>query len=314
MTRPQTSPKTSINNSKNGPMNGVWTAIATPFSENGAIDWDAFEKLMAIQIAGEVQGIVISGTTGESPTLSVQEKISLLRKARAYLPASIRVMAGSGGNNTAQSIELSKLCVDAGADSLLIVTPPYNKPSFAGLQKHYEMISASVQVPLCLYHVPGRTGQLLSPSTIAKLTQIPQVTAVKEASGDVALFSRAVNESSAQFLSGDDPTYLASLAVGGVGVISVVSNVFPKAMTQLTHAFKKNDISTAIAIHKVLLPGIDVLFCEGNPGPLKAAIHIFGWAKNVLREPLAPVTSENYALIERTLKSTEEKLKDLNCL
>lgn len=304
---------TKINDSKNQ-IRGVWTAIATPFAENGSIDWDAFEKLLEIQVAGDVHGIVISGTTGESPTLSVQEKISLLRKARAKLPANIRVMAGSGGNNTAQSIELSKLCVDAGADSLLIVTPPYNKPSFAGLQKHYEMISAAVHVPLCLYHVPGRTGQLLSHTAIANLTKIPQVNAVKEASGDVALFSRAVNNSSAQFLSGDDPTYLASLAVGGVGVISVVSNVFPKAMVHMTRAFQNKDTVTALAIHKALLPGIDVLFCEGNPGPLKAALHIFGWAKNILREPLAPVTSENYALIERTLRSTEQKLKDLACL
>lgn len=293
---------------------GVWTAIATPFADNGSIDWNAFEIHLKEQAAGDVQGIVISGTTGESPTLSVQEKISLLRKARAQLPAKIHVMAGSGGNNTAQSIELSKLCVDAGADSLLIVTPPYNKPSFAGLQKHYQMISDAVTVPLCLYHVPGRTGQLLTPSAIAQLTKIPRVDAVKEASGDIALFSRAVNDSKASFLSGDDPTYLASLAVGGTGVISVVSNVFPKAMVKLTEAFQNKDNARALAIHKVLMPAIDILFCEANPGPLKAAIEIFGWAKNVLREPLAPVTSENYKLIERTLKTAKEQLKDLQCV
>lgn len=302
------------NPSATNQINGVWTAIATPFAENGSIDWTAFEKLLHEQSAGDVQGIVISGTTGESPTLSVQEKISLVRKARAQLNPNIRVMAGSGGNNTAQSIELSKLCVDAGADSLLIVTPPYNKPSFAGLQKHYQMISDAVTVPLCLYHVPGRTGQLLTPSAIAALTKIARVDAVKEASGDVALFSRAVNESGASFLSGDDPTYLASLAVGGNGVISVISNVFPKAMVKMTRAFQNNDTSHALAIHKVLMPSIDIMFCEGNPGPLKAALQIFGWGKNILREPLAPVTTENFKLIERTLRTTEEKLKDLQCL
>jgi 4-hydroxy-tetrahydrodipicolinate synthase len=295
-------------------ISGVWTAIATPFAENGSIDWTSFELLLKEQIAGDVQGIVISGTTGESPTLTVQEKISLVRKARAQLSPHIRIMAGSGGNNTAQSIELSKLCVDAGADSLLIVTPPYNKPSFAGLQKHYQMISDSVAVPLCLYHVPGRTGQLLSASVIDQLTKIARVEAVKEASGDVALFSRAVNDSTAAFLSGDDPTYLASLALGGVGVISVVSNIFPKAMVKMTKAFENKDTSHALAIHKVLMPAIDVLFCEGNPGPLKAAIEIFGWGKNVLREPLAPVTNENFKLIERTLRTAQEKLKDLQCL
>ena len=296
------------------PISGVWTAIATPFADNGSIDWTSFETLLKEQISGDVQGVVISGTTGESPTLTVQEKISLVRKARAQLSPGIRIMAGSGGNNTAQSIELSKLCVDAGADSLLIVTPPYNKPSFAGLQKHYQMISDSVAVPLCLYHVPGRTGQLLSSSVIAQLTKIPRVNAVKEASGDVALFSRAVNDSTATFLSGDDPTYLASRAVGGVGVISVVSNIFPKAMVKMTKAFQSKDTAQALAIHKALMPAIDIMFCEGNPGPLKAAIEIFGWGKNVLREPLAPVTPENFKLIERTLRTAQEKLKDLHCL
>lgn len=296
------------------PPSGVWTALATPFTDTGAIDWPSFEKLLELQAKGGVQGIVISGTTGESPTLSVQEKISLVRKARSQLPASVRVMAGSGGNHTAQSIELSKLAVDAGADSLLIVTPPYNKPSPAGLSLHYSMIAESVSVPLCLYHVPGRTGQLLSSAVISKLTEIPNVTSVKEASGDVALFSRVVNSTKAFVLSGDDPTYLASLAVGGQGVISVISNVFPKAMVELTAAFQKGDLVRAQTLHRVLMPAIDVLFCESNPGPLKAALHIFKWSSNELRAPLAPVTSENYQLIERTLKTTQSSLKDLSAL
>ena len=155
-------------NQKN--FDGVWTAIATPFIHGGAIDWASFEKHLEQQAAGGVTGVVISGTTGESPTLTVQEKISLVRKARAILPPKVRIMAGSGGNNTSQSMELSKLCVDAGADSLLIVTPPYNKPSMAGLKLHFQMISDAVQVPLCLYHVPGRTGQNLSASALATIT------------------------------------------------------------------------------------------------------------------------------------------------
>ncbi len=295
-------------------INGVWTAIATPFSDNQSIDWDAFETLLNVQAQGKVSGVVISGTTGESPTLSVQEKISMVRKARAFLPPSIRVMAGSGGNNTAQSIELSKLCVDAGADSLLIVTPPYNKPSLAGLKLHYQMISDATSVPLCLYHVPGRTGQTLAPSAIGALTKIPRVEAVKEASGDIALFSRAVNASSANFLSGDDPTYLASLSVGGVGVISVISNIFPKSMVELTSAYQSGKHARALEIHNILLPAIDILFCESNPGPLKAAIEIFGMAKNILRAPLAPVTDESYALIKSVLMQAKERLKAISAL
>jgi 4-hydroxy-tetrahydrodipicolinate synthase len=289
-------------------IDGVWTAIATPFSESGAIEWGAFEKHLDQQARGGVSGIVISGTTGESPTLTVQEKISLIRKARAHLPAKVRIMAGSGGNNTAQSIELSKLCVEAGADSLLIVTPPYNKPSSAGLKLHFQMIADNVDVPLCLYHVPGRTGQSLSAASISTLTQISKVQSVKEASGDIALYARLVNTSEASILSGDDPTYLASLAVGGRGVISVVSNIFPEAMVELTRAFNAQQNDKALAIHKVLLPAIDVLFCESNPGPLKAALDIFGLGKNILRAPLAPVTDDNYALIKSTLLSTKEAL------
>lgn len=290
---------------------GVWTAISTPFSESGAIDWSAFERHLDHQARGGIQGIVISGTTGEAPTLSVQEKISLVRKARAQLPASVRIMAGSGGNNTAQSIELSKLCVEAGADSLLIVTPPYNKPSFAGLQLHFKMIADSVSVPLCLYHVPGRTGQMLQPNTIAALTQVPRVQAVKEASGDLALYGRLVNASNASILSGDDPTYLASLAVGGRGVISVVSNIFPSAMVELTRAFMTKQNDRSLAIHRALLPAIDVLFCESNPGPLKAALDIFGFGKNILRAPLAPVTEENFTQIKSTLLQTKDVLTKL---
>jgi 4-hydroxy-tetrahydrodipicolinate synthase len=291
--------------------NGVWTAIATPFLENGSIDWPAFEKHLTQQAAGGVSGIVISGTTGESPTLTVQEKISLVRKARALLPGTIRIMAGSGGNNTAQSVELSKLCVDAGADSLLIVTPPYNKPSPAGLKLHFQTIADAVDVPLCVYHVPGRTGQSLSAGIITSLTSINRVLAVKEASGDLALYGRVVCQSKADVLSGDDPTYLASLAVGGQGVISVVSNIFPAAMVQLTRAFKSQKNELALAIHKILLPSIDVLFCESNPGPLKAALNIFGLGKNILRAPLAPVTDENFRLIKSTIEKAKNELDNL---
>jgi 4-hydroxy-tetrahydrodipicolinate synthase len=293
------------------PINGVWTAIATPFTESSAIDWSSFEKHLDQQAKGGVSGVVISGTTGESPTLTVQEKISLVRKARAFLPGHVRIMAGSGGNNTAQSIELSKLCVEAGADSLLIVTPPYNKPSMAGLKLHYQMISDAVSVPLCLYHVPGRTGQSLTATAINTLTTISGVKAVKEASGDLALYGRVTNGSSASILSGDDPTYLASLAVGGVGVISVVSNVFPRAMVELTTAWNAKQTDKALQIHKILLPAIDVLFCEANPGPLKAALEIFGLGKNILRAPLAPVTNENYELIKSTLLTAKSSLEKL---
>ena len=199
----------------------------------------------------------------------------------------------------------------SGADSLLIVTPPYNKPNLAGLKLHYQMIAESVSVPLCLYHVPGRTAQSLSANAITTLTGIKNVTAVKEASGDIALYSRVVNSSKADVLSGDDPTYLASLAVGGTGVISVVSNVFPEAMVALTNAFAAQKNDRALAIHKALLPAIDVLFCETNPCPLKAALEIVGLGRNILRAPLAPVTDENYSLIKKTIQTASDQLRSI---
>jgi len=287
---------------------GVWTAIATPFLDDGSVDWKAFEKLLALQSQAKVKGVIISGTTGESPTLSVQEKLSLVRKARAVLDRSVRVMAGSGGNSTDQSIELSKLCLDGGADSLLIVTPPYNKPSPAGLHLHYTKIAEATKAPICLYHVPGRTAQFLSVETLDALCKISGVVAVKEASGDIAYFSRAVTKTGRSFLSGDDPTYLASLAVGGHGVISVVSNVFPAETVAMTNAWFSGNTALALRYHNVLMTSIDALFCEANPGPLKAALAILDLAKNVVRAPLAPVTAANYSMIKSTLERTQREL------
>lgn len=288
---------------------GVWTALATPFRTDLQIDWDAFEKLLAMQEQGGVTGIVISGTTGESPTLTVQEKLSLIRKARATLGANVRVMAGTGDNNTQQSIELSRLAQDAGADSLLVVTPPYNKPSTAGLINHFKTISEAVKIPVCLYHVPGRTAHLLTVDQIAAVCDAAKIKAVKEASADVAFFSRARARTNIAFLSGDDPSYLASLAVGGKGVISVISNIYPRAMVDLLEAFNKGNTTRAREIHDVLMPAIDVMHCEVNPCPLKAALHIMGLAKNTVRAPLAAVSEQSYRTIQDMLAKTTDLLK-----
>ena len=288
---------------------GVWTALATPFRVDQQIDWDSFDKLLAAQEQAGVTGIVISGTTGESPTLSVQEKLSLVRKARATLSPAVRVMAGTGESNTLQSVELSRLAQDAGADSLLVVTPPYNKPSTAGLVNHYRSIAAAVKIPVCLYHVPGRTGQFLSVDQLMTVCKDGNVRAVKEASGDIGFFSRALAHAGVPFLSGDDPTYLGSLAVGGKGVISVVSNIFPKPMVALTRAVERGDLSQAREIFHLLLPAIDVLLCEVNPCPLKAALNILGLAKNVLRPPLAEVTEANLRKIQDVIPATAAALK-----
>jgi 4-hydroxy-tetrahydrodipicolinate synthase len=291
-------------------IHGVWTALVTPFRQDLEIDWDAFERLLLLQEAAGIDGVVVCGTTGESPTLAVQEKLALIRKARALLSPKVRVMAGTGDNDTRHSVELSRLAQDAGADCLLIVTPPYNKPSTAGLINHYRTIAESVTIPLCLYHVPGRTAQLLTVDQLAAIVAVKGVTAIKEASGDLALFSRTTQRASGTaVLSGDDPTYLASLAVGGRGIISVVSNLYPVEMVALTNAFAAQDTARALALHDALMPAIDAMFCEVNPCPLKAALAIRGHAGNYVRAPLAPVTDVQYRLIQDTLGASDATLK-----
>lgn len=291
-----------------GAFSGVWTALVTPFKSNGEIDWPAFETLLDLQQNGAVDGIVISGTTGEAPTLTIQEKLSLIRKARAHLGQKIRIMAGTGDNNTRQTIELSKLAQDAGADSLLVVTPPYNKPSLNGLLLHYQAISSAVKVPICIYHVPSRTAHLLPIDSLAALCKIPGIGCVKEATGDIAYFSRAVNSLGVPVLSGDDPTFLGSLAVGGTGVISVVSNIFPQHVRTLFDAFQKGDTTGALEMHNALLPTIDALFCETNPSPLKAALKIFGYCSDYVRPPLSTVLNQSLEKIRNALQRTGELL------
>ncbi|MEY4632207.1 MAG: hypothetical protein RIQ81_2327 [Pseudomonadota bacterium] len=293
---------------------GVWTAVVTPFKDDFSIDWAAWEKLLEHQAKGGVAGVVVSGTTGESPTLTVQEKISLVRKARAVLPKEIRVMAGSGGNNTEQSIELSRLCVDAGADSLLVVTPPYNKPSPEGLKLHFSMVASAVKVPVCLYHVPGRTGQMLSPDVLAALCSLPGVHAVKEASGDLAFFSRAVvktRKEGTAFLSGDDITFLPSLAIGGCGVISVMSNVLPAEAVSLWKEWTSGEAAAALNRHNRLQPFMDALFCESNPGPVKEILAQQGFMGRTVRPPLAPVTSGSAKLVAAAFASATGSSKGL---
>lgn len=288
----------------------VLTAIVTPFTGEGAIDWPVFDQLLTMQSKGGVSGIVVAGTTGESPTLSVQEKLSLVRRARANLPSSVQVMAGSGGSSTEQSYELSKLCLEAGADSLLVVTPPYNKPSVAGLLAHFGKIN-DLGAPVCLYHVPGRTAQELTPAQLSSLCQLPNITMIKEASADLGLFSRAVASCDASLFSGDDATYLPSLAVGGKGVISVVSNIFPQAMVALGQAFVDGDSARSQRINHILLPFMDMMFCESNPGPVKAVLASRFGFHNHLRLPLVAVSSENQEPIISLYNSTQAALMEM---
>lgn len=293
---------------------GVFTALVTPFTKDESIDWAAFDRLLALQSEAGVDGVVITGTTGEVPTLSVDEKVSLYRRARAQLPRSVHVMAGTGTNCTRQSIELSKLAQDAGVDSLLIVTPPYNKPSREGLKAHYEAIGRSVRIPLCLYHVPGRTAQRLSAEDLVHLCELKEIQAVKEASGDLALFSKALASSKALYLSGDDFTFLPSLAVGGQGVISVVTNIFPSAFVNLLMAYKSGEHSKALAIHEALYPLTELLFYEPSPGPSKYLLSYMGLVENKLRLPLVTVQAETGRKLQAAYEQTKSRLVEIGAI
>ena len=211
-------------------------------------------------------------------------------------------------------MELSKLSVDAGADALLVVTPPYNKPSLEGLKLHFSMISEACSVPIVLYHVPGRTGQLLNAKEMAAICEIKNITAIKEASGDLRLLSethRLVDKSKVEVLSGDDFTYLPSLSAGSTGVISVVTNIFPEAFVTMTEAFFKGDHKKALAIHECLLPFNAALFCESNPAPTKAVLEYLKLSTEELRAPLVSVQEANKKSILEVFESTRASLNDI---
>lgn len=291
---------------------GVWTALVTPFKEDFSVDYEAWDKLLLLQKEAGITGIVVSGSTGEGLTLSVTEKLSLTKRARALLGKDMRIMGSIGGSDTAQSLELAKLYEDAGADSLLVVTPPYSKPSLAGLKIHFSSIASKVKIPICLYHVPGRTAQRLDASMLIELCKIPSITMVKEASGDLSLYSEALLDSEAEYLSGDDLTYLGSLAYGGSGVISVISNIFPKEWVSMTKAYWSGETEKVLKLHRILFPLNKNLYCESNPTPLKASMEIKGLCKGYVRAPLAPVTSENRTNLENILQKVENQLRGLN--
>jgi 4-hydroxy-tetrahydrodipicolinate synthase len=290
---------------------GICTAIITPFTQEGSIDWKNFQKLIEYQIQANVDAIVLCGTTGESPTLSVQEKLTLIKKTQALLPKSINLIAGTGSSNTQQSAELSKLAIEAGADSLLVVTPPYNKPNINGLCEHYQQIASHSKAPICLYHVPGRTSLKLTIKDFEKLAQIPEIKSIKEASADLELFTKVSALKRFDMLAGDDATFLPSLAVGSKGVVSVLANIMPKELKLIQKYFFAGELKKAQEINFALIPLISMLFCETNPCPLKALMSHLNLCENHFRSPLAAISKDNYKLIVNTYNETKQKLESL---
>ena len=275
---------------------GMATAMATPMTETG-VDYEALGRLIDFQLENGINALVAVGTTGESATLTPQERNEVIRFTVERVNGRVPVIAGTGTNNTLHAVEFSKTACSIGADALLIVTPyyNYNKSLDSGLLAHYRTIADCVDRPIILYNVPSRTGCNLLPATIEKLAEHPNIAAVKEASGNmsqvVELFARCGDK--LDIYSGEDALTVANLAMGGKGTISVLSNVLPKQAAAMTDAFFAGRVDEAAQMQCRFLPLIKDLFCEANPIPVKAAISAMGFGQEHIRLPLVPMQEDN---------------------
>ncbi|MBI2027287.1 MAG: 4-hydroxy-tetrahydrodipicolinate synthase [Deltaproteobacteria bacterium] len=281
-------------------MEGVLVALVTPFKE-GSVDYKALHALIDFQIENGTDGIVPCGTTGESATLCLEEKKKVIEETIEHVRKRALVIAGTGSNNTRESVTLTKWAKDAGADGALVVTPYYNKPTQNGLYEHYKAISR-IGLPLCLYNVPSRTSVSLTVATIEKLVSIDEVVAIKEATASMVFASEIIKAcgDKIKILSGDDPTFLPLLSLGGKGIISVTSNVAPQQMADIYDHFILGQLSSSREAHYHLLPLMNALFWETNPIPVKKALHLMGKIEDEVRLPLTPL-SQHHAENLKTL-------------
>jgi 4-hydroxy-tetrahydrodipicolinate synthase len=284
---------------------GVGTALVTPFTRDGSIDEAAVRRLARRQIDGGVHFLSPVGTTGESPTLSHGEKLRVIELVVEENNGRLPVLAGAGGYDTHDTITLIRDIEKIGADGILSVTPYYNKPTAEGLYQHYKAIAESTRLPIVLYNVPGRTGVNLDVPTIVRLSSIPNIVGVKEASGNVVQMAEIFAQAPDDFilLSGDDPLTVAAMAVGGRGVISVASNVAPSEMAKIVEMAESGDYAGARRLHTWLLPLCQVNFVESNPIPVKAAMAAMGLLEENYRLPLVPPSAASREKVLRVLQS-----------
>jgi len=288
---------------------GAFTAIITPFTPDGReIDYGRLEKQIADQARGGVTGIVVAGTTGESPTLTHHEWEHLVRASVERGRAEgMMVIAGTGSNSTAHAVELQRLAAQIGVDATLSVNPYYNKPTQEGLYRHFITIADAADLPVMLYNIPGRTGVALTPATIERLAKHPNIRACKEATGSTDSATEiAMRCPDLALLSGDDSMTLPFASVGAVGVVSVVSNILPAKVASLCNAFLNNRWEEALSIHRDLFPLCRAMFLETNPIPVKAAMKLLGRDSGVLRLPMTDCSPETLKAVQKAL--VEQKL------
>jgi len=285
---------------------GCGTALVTPFRHDLSLDEPALRRLIRRQLDAGIDLLVPCGTTGENPTLTRAEHLRVVEITVEESNGQVPVLAGAGGYNTKEVIELAQDLESLHADAILSVTPYYNKPTQEGLYQHYKAMAAAISIPIIVYSVQGRTGVNVEPSTLARLAQIENIAGVKEASGNIGQIATIASQAPEGFsvLSGDDAIALPVIALGGHGVISVVANEIPKEMTALIHACLDNNFTRARELQKQYLPLMEMNFVESNPGPAKAAMAEMGLLEPVWRLPLVPPKAENLAKISDVLEST----------
>lgn len=281
---------------------GVCTALVTPFL-NGSINYPLLQQLLQHQKDSGIRAVVLSGTTGEAPTLTDAEKITLFQKGKEYAPKGCKIIAGTGSNCTAHTIELSIAAESVGADALLVVAPYYNKSNPDGLFAHFAAIASAVTIPVILYNVPSRTGVDIPVSVYQRLAAIDNIVGVKEASADITKITkiRSVCPSDFYIWSGNDDQIVPVISLGGKGVISVLSNVLPRKTVLMADAALDGDFDTAAALQCQLQPLVDQLFSEVNPIPVKAAMGLVGYDCGPCRLPLGQLTQENYNKLKQLL-------------
>ncbi len=288
------------------PIFGSIVALVTPLHEDGSVDYDNLRKLIDWHIAEGTNCIGVVGTTGESPTVSVEEHCEIIRVAVEQAAGRVPVMAGAGANSTAEAIELSKFAKKVGADCTLQVVPYYNKPTQEGIYQHFKAIVEAVDIPVVLYTVPGRTVADMTPETALRLAQLPGVIGIKEATGNLDRAAWLIKQAPKGFsiFSGDDPTAVHLMMMGGHGNISVTANVAPRGMAELCKAAMAQDAKRAIDLHMQLLPLHKQLFCEPNPIPVKWALARMGKIGGTLRLPLTELTPASQTLVEGALRDS----------
>lgn len=280
---------------------GSIVALITPFRKNGSIDHGLVRELVEWHIASGTSAIVPCATTGESPTLTHDEHDEVIATVVKAVNKRIPVLAGCGSNCTEESLRLIKHAESVGADGALVITPYYNKPTQEGMLAHYESLANATKLPIVIYNVPGRTGVNIKPETVAKLAKIENIVGIKEASGNVDQASEIMRLTDLDVLSGEDSLNFPLMAMGAVGVISVVANVVPDLVAKLADAAMKGDMEEGRRLHKLLFPLSKALFAETNPCPVKAAMAMLGKCENVLRLPLVPVRKETEELVRKAL-------------